>query len=70
MPAGTRSAPEEVMATHCPHCNGRRLRAEPHRWYETLLMLLFLQPFRCRNCGERFFRFAGLPHGDGTLVLK
>jgi hypothetical protein len=58
------------MSTTCPHCNGRRLRAEPHRWYEAVLMLLFLQPFRCRSCDARFLRFAGLPLGDNALVLK
>lgn len=58
------------MKLLCPHCGGARQRPEQYRWYESLLALFFLRPFRCLRCGSRFIRFAGVPRYPGMLVLK
>lgn len=58
------------MRMNCPHCDSPRIRPEPFRWYERLLALLLLHPFRCRSCGARFIRFAGVPRPPRLFALK
>lgn len=58
------------MKTNCPQCNSYRVRPEQYRWYEAVLALVFLRPFRCSRCGTRFLRFAGVTRLPGALVLK
>ena len=58
------------MRLHCPHCGGHRQRPEAYRWYESVLALVLLRPFRCLRCGSRFIRFAGVPRYPGLLALK
>ena len=58
------------MKNTCPHCDSLRIRPDPYRWYETVLALLLLHPFRCARCGTRFIRFAGVPRPPRMLSLK
>jgi hypothetical protein len=59
-----------AMRANCPHCLSYRLRPEPYRWYEAVLALLWLRPFRCSRCSTRFVRFAGVPHLPLVLLMK
>ncbi len=58
------------MRLNCPHCHGHHLRPEEYRWYETLLVLLLLRPFRCLRCRTRFIRFSGVMLPKGMWALK
>src|SRR5947199_227912 len=42
------------MFIHCPDCLCCRVRPESPRWYELPLLLVLLQPYRCRRCARRF----------------
>ena len=55
------------MKLNCPRCGSHQVRPEPFRWYELLLALLFLHPFRCRRCQTRFIRSARVPRSPGLL---
>jgi hypothetical protein len=57
------------MRVHCPYCLSYRLRPDPYRWYEKLLVLLWLHPFRCSRCRARFYRFSGVPNFTRMLAL-
>ena len=43
----------------CPVCDSTKIR-ESHRrnLLEKLPMIVFLRPYRCKECGDRFWRFA------------
>jgi hypothetical protein len=43
--------------TICPGCTGHRIRRSPRRGFfeETLLRLVRMRPYRCHECGRRFF---------------
>jgi hypothetical protein len=42
----------------CSHCGSTLIRRSYTRdWARTLCALLFLQPYRCRTCGRRIWRF-------------
>ena len=58
------------MRLNCPHCQCHRVRPEDYPWYEKLLALLLLGPFRCLRCRTRFIRFSGLTLPRKLLVLK
>jgi DNA-directed RNA polymerase subunit RPC12/RpoP len=43
----------------CPHCGYAKIHYS-HRWYwERLLILLLLRPYRCENCQSRFWGISG-----------
>jgi hypothetical protein len=65
-----RGEEKRVVQLNCPHCDSPRVHPEPCRWYERLLALLLLHPFRCRRCGTRFLRFAGITRPPGMLASK
>ncbi len=58
------------MRTNCPRCDSPLVRPDPFRWYERPLALLLLHPFRCRRCGTRFIRFAGVPRPPRLLSMR
>lgn len=41
----------------CPRCSFTNVRRSQRRWLDWLLTLVFLVPYRCRNCRTRFYRF-------------
>jgi len=41
----------------CPRCSSKNIRRSERRWFEWLLTLIFLVPYRCRDCRTRFYRF-------------
>ena len=49
--------PGDSLMFHCQHCFCRRIRREHRRWYETILILFFLRPYRCKHCSSRFLGF-------------
>ena len=58
------------MRLNCPHCHCARVRPEDYRWYERLLALVLLRPFRCLRCRTRFIRFSGATLPKGMFALK
>jgi predicted RNA-binding Zn-ribbon protein involved in translation (DUF1610 family) len=41
----------------CPNCGWLDVRrSQPHSFFDYLLRLIGLVPYRCRSCGERFHR--------------
>jgi hypothetical protein len=58
------------MRLNCPRCDSPLVRPEPYRWYEVVLALLFLHPFRCRRCQTRFIRFAGVTRPPRMFAIK
>jgi DNA-binding NtrC family response regulator len=45
----------------CPRCLSKNIRRSERRWFECLLTVIFLVPYRCRDCHARFYRF-GMQH--------
>ena len=41
----------------CPRCSSTNIRRSQRRWLDWLLTLIFLVPYRCRDCRTRFYRF-------------
>jgi len=41
----------------CPRCLSKNIRRSARRWFEWLLTLMFLLPYRCRDCRARFYQF-------------
>jgi hypothetical protein len=42
----------------CPECGCQDTRPSARRnWLEHFLMVFLIAPYRCRSCGERFWRF-------------
>ena len=41
-------------------CDLTELRPSQRRWFDFLLMLLLLRPFRCTGCYRRCYRFIGM----------
>jgi hypothetical protein len=56
-----------AMIAACPDCLSPRTHPEPYRWYETPLVLVLVQPYRCRRCGRRFLR-PRTPDRPGPLL--
>lgn len=47
------------MTLQCPKCSGRGVHPSKYQSrLERLLTYLFLHPFRCHHCNERFFELA------------
>ncbi len=45
----------------CPRCGGEARRSHKHGFFQkAILRPLGIHPFRCRDCGNRFYRFS--PH--------
>ena len=40
----------------CPQCSSKNIRRAQRRWLDWLLTLIFLIPYRCRDCRTRFYR--------------
>ncbi len=60
-------APANLMT--CPRCGWKNVRHSPRRGFiDGILAVLFLAPFRCRNCRHRFFRFSKRIGNDFTLT--
>lgn len=58
--------------TACPLCDSNCVRRAPFRWADVLRALLLLSPFRCRDCGNRFYalEFPSLsPESRGPLRM-
>jgi hypothetical protein len=51
-------APKLNRILICPNCGGKEVRRSRRKGAGESLMhlLLFVSPFRCRECYERFFR--------------
>jgi hypothetical protein len=41
----------------CPQCRSMEVRYSQQRFWERLLIVLLLCPYRCENCRIRFWRF-------------
>lgn len=50
----------------CPHCGSQEIaRSRRHGALESLLKAtLRLRPYRCQECGERFFGYAGAARAE------
>jgi hypothetical protein len=50
----------------CPLCRGQRIRRSRRRgvFERRVLILVFLRPFRCLSCDNRFFRGSLAAHPD------
>lgn len=48
------------MSIHCPMCGSRCIRRSKRRKTveRTVLTMLLVRPFRCVECGWRFFRWS------------
>jgi hypothetical protein len=47
------------MKKQCPRCGGEARRSHHHGVFQkTILRALRVRPYRCRDCGNRFFRFS------------
>ena len=47
------------MKKQCPRCGGEARRSHHHGLIQkTILRALSIRPYRCRDCGNRFFRFS------------
>jgi hypothetical protein len=42
----------------CPNCLAQDVRPSRRRWLDYMLLVFLIFPYRCRICGERFWRFA------------
>jgi len=42
----------------CPRCSSKNIRPSRRRRLDWLGVLIFLAPYRCRDCRTRFYRFA------------
>src|SRR5262245_8660452 len=49
-----RPSPRRQIA--CPQCSSKNIRRAQRRWLDWLLTLIFLIPYRCRDCRTRFYR--------------
>ena len=46
----------------CPSCGWTDVRRSmPHSFFDRLVRLIGLVPYRCRSCGERFYRTERTP---------
>src|SRR5437016_9841803 len=43
----------------CPQCSSTNIRRSRRTWFDWLLTLIFVVPYRCRDCRTRFLRFKG-----------
>jgi ribosomal protein L37AE/L43A len=52
--------PHGIMDRHCPSCGRAEVRRSARKnFFEAALLPIFLtRPFRCENCGNRFFGLA------------
>lgn len=41
----------------CPGCSSTNVRRSRHRWFDWLLTLIFVVPYRCQDCRTCFLRF-------------
>ena len=41
----------------CPRCSSTKVRRARSRWFDWLLLMIFVLPYRCRDCRTRFYRF-------------
>ena len=41
----------------CPRCSSTNVRRSRRGWLDWLLILIFVVPYRCRDCRTRFLRF-------------
>ncbi len=41
----------------CPKCWAEDVRPSRRRWIDYFLMVFLILPYRCRNCGRRFWHF-------------
>lgn len=44
----------------CPECRSTKVRYSQRWFWERLLTVFFLRPYRCENCQRRFWHFGGL----------
>jgi DNA-directed RNA polymerase subunit RPC12/RpoP len=44
----------------CPRCRSRRVRLSRFRFWELVVGLLLLRPYRCCKCSARFWEFRSL----------
>ncbi|SRR6266446_4847413 len=41
----------------CPRCSSTNVRFSRRGWFDWLLTVVFVVPYRCRDCRTRFYRF-------------
>jgi DNA-directed RNA polymerase subunit RPC12/RpoP len=52
-------AEKKTQKRACPHCESTMVcRSRRHGVTESLLRVLSIVPFRCEECGKRFFAWA------------
>jgi hypothetical protein len=44
-----------LRVRRCPRCQNEDVCRSHYRWREALLLPLFIRPWRCRYCGQRFW---------------
>ena len=49
--------PSECGNIACPRCSSKNIRRSQRSWLDWLLALIFIAPYRCRDCRTRFYRF-------------
>ena len=48
---------QTMNGARCPTCYSESVeRQAPAMWFEWLLLLVFLRPYRCKHCFRRFIR--------------
>jgi DNA-directed RNA polymerase subunit RPC12/RpoP len=48
---------EADKSLRCPNCGWTDVRRSmPHSFFDRLARIVGLVPYRCRSCGERFYR--------------
>jgi len=52
----------------CPNCDSARIHISKRKGIveRVILALLFVRPFRCERCDERFFRHSPATDPNGT----
>lgn len=52
----------ELSNIACPRCGEHKVRPSIKKGpLDAMLSLLRVEPYRCRGCRRRFYRFGGLP---------
>ena len=54
-----------TVRMRCRLCLASQARRVPYRWYETILALLLLRPYRCCHCSARFLGLIRLSSRTG-----
>ena len=59
--------PKRTLKMFCPTCGWSDIRLSMrHGFFDSLLDLLDLTPYRCNSCNQRFFRFR---HARSVIIV-